>query len=134
MSHYHQEDVAQPRTKRFIVEARDRTPGPDQPSLFDPPQGDQAGQSNREKWEQFKRCNPGVVLRIWDIALAEASAGQQRISTKRIFEMIRAEGLHAAGNDEPWAINNSWTALCADDLCADHRLAGKIERRARRLQ
>jgi len=134
MSHYRSEDTEHPRTKRFIVEARDRTPGPEQPSLFDPPQGEQQALTNLERWVAFKRHNPGVVLRIWELALAEAEAGKKRISVNRIFEQIRAEGPRPVDPESEWGLNNNYRAPCADDLSSDHRLAGKIERRARRLQ
>lgn len=133
-SHERRETAPARRTKRIVVAIPDRTPAAEeQPSLFDPPQGATQGLTNREKWEAWKQANPLVYRRIWALAEAEAAAGAKRISVNRLFEQIRAEGLRHADPNSEWAINDHYRAPCADDLCADARLAKLIERRKRQM-
>lgn len=131
---YERDSQPQPRQKRIKVTIPDRTPvAEEQPSLFDPPQGATQGLTNRERWEEWKARHPATYQRIWEIALAEARAGASRIAVNRIFEQIRAEGLSRSDPNSEWAINDHYRAPCADDLCADARLANLIERRKRQM-
>jgi hypothetical protein len=130
---YRHEQSATPRTRRMLVEVRDRTPDENQPSLFDPPEGARPDASNRERWETFRDANWLTWQRIRELALAEAARGARRISVNRLFEQVRAEGVARGDPESEWALNNNYRAPCADDLCQDTRLAGLIERRARRL-
>lgn len=84
-----------------------------------------------ERFEMFHAENPTVLGRLREMALREAAAGAERISVKRLFEELRAQGPAVSNGADPYRLNNDYTALYARVLATDTRLAGRIELRRR---
>jgi len=120
------------RTRRIIVEYRLHVPVPaDQPALpFEPAQPAQGELTIEARFAEFHRSNPHVYTLLRDLALAKAEQGARRISTKLLFEELRAGGVAAATGDDPYRLNNIYTSRYARLLASEPGLTGRIPMRA----
>lgn len=82
-----------------------------------------------ERFERFHAENPTVYARLRDMALIEAAQGAQRISTKLLFERLRAQGPATANGADPYRFDNSYTSRYARMLAAEAGLNGRIPTR-----
>jgi hypothetical protein len=119
------------RTRRMIVEYRLNVPIPaDQPALpFEPAQPAQGELTIEARFAQFHRSNPHVYNLLRDLALAKARAGARRISTKLLFEELRAGGVAAAQGEDLYRLNNIYTSRYARLLANEPGLQGRIPTR-----
>jgi hypothetical protein len=121
------------RTRRMIIEYPLRPPDPDlQPALdFNPAQPAAGDLTIAERFEQFHTANPHVYAALRSLALAEADRGARRISTKLLFEQLRARGCATVtAPAEEYRLNNIYTRCYARLLDQEPGLAGRIPMRA----
>src|ERR1039458_3585900 len=85
-----------------------------------------------ERFALWVQLNPTLVERITRLALAQAARGARRLSTKSLFEQVRASAV-VAGPPADWKLDNSFTAPMARLLVQRHpELDGLFEFRVRR--
>jgi len=121
------------RTRRIIVEYRLPTAVPtDQPALpFEPAQPAQGELTIEARFQQFHAANPHVYKALRSLALAEADRGARRISTKLLFEQLRARGCATdTAPTEEYRLNNIYTRCYARLLDQEPGLQGRIPMRA----
>jgi hypothetical protein len=123
------------RVARHVYSVPTRTPDPkEQPALdFTPPQPDAGEPTITARFARFHADNPGVYTEIHSQAVMLANNGARRISVKHLVEQVRADGCQTTG-DGGYGLNNDFTRCYADLLAEDPRLAGLIERRARKAE
>jgi hypothetical protein len=133
MNPYEEELPRTRRTRRMIVEYSLHVPVPaDQPALpFEPAQPAQGELTIEARFQQFHTANPHVYQALRSLALAEADRGARRISTKLLFEQLRARGCatDTAPSDE-YRLNNIYTRCYARLLDREPELTGRIPMRA----
>jgi len=117
----------------MIIEYSLHVPIPaDQPALpFEPAQPAQGELTIEARFQQFHAANPHVYQALRSLALAEADRGARRISTKLLFEQLRARGCatDTAPSDE-YRLNNIYTRCYARLLDREPELTGRIPMRA----
>ena len=86
-------------------------------TLFDGPIVDAGTHGTiTERFERFDRLNPNVYRLVVMLARQSIAAGATRISMKQIFENLRASYRIARVSNEPWKINNDFSALYSRKL------------------
>jgi hypothetical protein len=122
------EETTIKRRKRFVVEAPLHQAGPGQMALdFNPPPPP-AELTIEARFLAFHAANPHVYRALRRLALDHAAQGATRISTKLLFEQLRAEGITTAGGEE-FGLNNIFTSRFARMLACEPELYGKIPMR-----
>ena len=133
MNPYDEEQPRTRRTRRMIIEYSLHVPVPaDQPALpFEPAQPAQGELTIEARFQQFHRANPHVYQALRNLALAEADRGARRISTKLLFEQLRARGcVTDTAPAEEYRLNNIYTRCYARLLDREPGLTGRIPMRA----
>ena len=104
-----------------------------QRDLFAPPEPPPGEERTLEEcFAAFDAANPHVYDVLEELALRAWTHGATRIGIAMLWETMRYNQALAT-EGEPWKLNNSYRALYARKLVADHpKLAGVIETRKRR--
>jgi hypothetical protein len=100
---------------RTVYDAADRTPEGRLLSL-------------EEKFHRFHDANPDVYAQLYDLAIDWRSRGSEVWSTKGMFEVLRWQrrSLRLDG-DQPFKMNNNYTAFYARMLMQEPALEGMFE-------
>jgi hypothetical protein len=74
------------------------------------------GKTLEERFQAFHEANPHVFDLLKDMALAIKATGVRRYGMKGLFEILRWQSAVQTEGDEPYKLNNVFTALYARKL------------------
>ena len=64
-----------------------------------------------EGFNRFHADNPQVFTRLVEMTRTVSGSGRKRIGMKMLFEVLRWEYFLATDSDEPFKLNNNYTAF-----------------------